>query len=220
MAWGWYAAALIFALGDWYAVLTGRQRLRGLTKPAVMLVLIAGFWLAGGWHGSGFWFGLGLVFSLAGDVLLLLPPGFFIGGLAAFLLAHVCYIVGLNDSPPPLRWEVFAVLAILFGVDFFGYRRLRRAIFARPKGHWLRYPIFGYVVVISLMVFSAALTLFRPEWPGSAAVLVCLGAILFYCSDLVLANDRFVAPIRYGRLIVIVTYHLAQAAIVTGVLLL
>jgi hypothetical protein len=35
----------------------------------------------------------------------------------------------------------------------------------------------------------------------------------------VLANDRFVAPIRYGRVIVIVTYHLAQMLIIAATLL-
>jgi len=45
----------------------------------------------------------GLVFSLAGDVFLMLPGArFFRLGLMSFLVAQVCYIIGLNPSLPPL----------------------------------------------------------------------------------------------------------------------
>ena len=46
------------------------------------------------------WFVAALVFSLAGDVLLMLPREQFVAGLSAFLVAHLCYIVGFwTDGP-------------------------------------------------------------------------------------------------------------------------
>ena len=59
--------------------------------------------------------------SLAGDVLLLVPgPRFFMLGLAAFLLAHVCYIVGLNPTLPPLSSA--GVLVVVAAVGGWLYR--------------------------------------------------------------------------------------------------
>lgn len=50
--------------------------------------------------GSHAWILLGLCLSLAGDVLLMLPSDRFIQGLAAFLVAHLCYNVGFAQG----RW--------------------------------------------------------------------------------------------------------------------
>jgi uncharacterized membrane protein YhhN len=73
--------------------------------------------------------------------------------------------------------------------------------------------------VISLMLFFAATTLFRPAWIPLPAILVILGAGLFYLSDAVLAYDRFVCPVKVGDLIVMMTYHLGQILIAGGTLL-
>ena len=48
--------------------------------------------------------------------------------------------------------------------------------------------------------------------------LVGLGASLFVVSDTVLAMGRFVQARRWTSVVVMVTYHLAQALIVAGLL--
>jgi len=216
--WGWYATVLSIAAIDWLAVGFNHPRWRLISKPGMMLVLITGFTLAGGWQGAGAWFGLGLTFSLVGDVLLMLPPGYFISGLAAFLLAHLAYIIGFNQSliMPDLE-IIFPVLGLII-IDIFGYRRIRTSLMCRQKDRWIRFPILGYMIVISLMLFSSLLCWFRPDWPHPAAALVSLGAFLFYVSDTTLAFNRFCRPVRGGQVVVIVSYHLAQIAIVAGVL--
>jgi hypothetical protein len=47
--------------------------------------------------------------------------------------------------------------------------------------------------------------------------LVSFGAALFYFSDIVLAWNRFVSPIKNGRMLNIGMYHIAQIMIVVGV---
>jgi alkenylglycerophosphocholine/alkenylglycerophosphoethanolamine hydrolase len=215
----WLALALVFALGDWYAVAAGNSRIRAFTKPAVMLALLAGFTLVGGWQAPTLWFGLGLIFSLTGDVLLMLPPGFFIGGLLSFLIGHVMYVLGFMHGFIFQGWIVLFPLILLAMIDCLIYLRLRRALLAREKGRWLRFPVLIYLVVISLMFLSALLTLQRSDWPRPAAWLAAAGALLFLISDTVLANNRFVSPIRGGRVIVIITYHLGQIALIAGALL-
>jgi uncharacterized membrane protein YhhN len=65
----------------------------------------------------------------------------------------------------------------------------------------------------------AVSTFFRYDWNTNAAALTGAGGILFFTSDLLLAFDRFVKPVRHGALIIMVTYHLAQIALVGGALL-
>ena len=65
------------------------------------------------------WFVVALVFSLAGDVFLMLPnEDLFVPGLGSFLVGHVAYIVGLlvaGISPLALVVGV-VVVAVLIAV--------------------------------------------------------------------------------------------------------
>ncbi len=219
MSWPWLATAFGFALVDWHNVAVGKYKWRPLTKTLVILALLAGFTWVGGWQGEYFWFGIGLVFSMAGDVLLALPPRFFLPALSSFLLCHVFYLIGFSQGLTTPGWGVIFPLITLAAADFFIYRRLRRALLARPKSRWLRFPIHFYQIMISLMLFAAMLTLWRTDWPRLAAWLASGGALLFFISDTTLAFNRFAAPIRGGKLIVIISYHLGQIALIAGVLL-
>src|SRR5689334_7721615 len=104
------AATLVVAVADWWAVSADRRSLEYLLKPLTMVVLIAAAVslpeadLTDGSATARWMFVAALVCSLAGDVFLMLDEKFFIGGLIAFLLGHVMYIIGLLqlDITPPL----------------------------------------------------------------------------------------------------------------------
>ena len=133
-----------------------------------------------------------------------------------FLLAHLCYIVGLNPTLPPCPALVFLVVVAVVGVT------LDRSIVAglRRQGQTsLLVPVAIYSLVLGLMLFSAWATLFRPEWTPPRQALVITGATLFFASDAMLAWNRFVAPSFWLRMLVIVTYHLGQVALVTSIAL-
>jgi uncharacterized membrane protein YhhN len=213
----WWPLAV--AAVDWAAVAGGRpwRRLEWAAKPGAMLALMA--WLAwraapAGWPGPVEWFLAALAGSLAGDVLLMLPPRFFVGGLAAFLLAHLAYAAGFlaEGLPPAGAWllalPVAAAAAWLFV-------RLRRALLARGDGGLVG-PVGVYAAAISLMVVCGLATLLRAAWSGPPGWLAAGGALLFMASDSVLAWDRFVRPVRHGRLVVMVTYHLGQIGLIAG----
>ncbi|HSV85690.1 MAG TPA: lysoplasmalogenase [Levilinea sp.] len=208
----WTAAAL--AASDWVATAFGWRNVRLLTKPATLLVLIAWFIQAGG----PFWFSLGLIFSLAGDVLLMLPARFFLGGLAAFLLAHVAYIIGFGLLPLPLHWGALLALIAVVAAGLFSMSKIRKGVRANPNSQKMLIPIQGYSLIISLMLFAALLTLMRPEWPLQAALFASVGAALFFISDSVLAYCRFCGRLFADKLIVMVTYHLAQFSIALAVI--
>jgi uncharacterized membrane protein YhhN len=154
-----------------------------------------------------------------GDVLLMISlDRLFLAGLATFLCAHVTYIIGFNTPLPKLSvWGLF--LAILIGIG--GMRLLRRivaSLAARGQAR-LRIPIVVYGVVISVMLLSAMLKLTDLSWQAGAALSVSAGAFLFYLSDVILAWNKFVAPIQRGRVYNILAYHLGQIALIAGVVL-
>ncbi len=212
-------AAFVFAGLEALAVWKGWLKLELAAKPAVMLCLFAWLTLTAGLQGALLWFGLGVLFSLAGDVALIFSDRFFLVGLVAFLFAQIAYVMGFN-TPLPKTSAIWSLgMAVVLGV---GAVRVIRPIVAgvRAQGQpRLVGPVVVYSVVITLMLLSALLTLFRPEWRSMPALLVSAGAFLFYLSDIVLAWNRFVAPIRRGRVLNIGLYHLGQIAIVTGVIL-
>jgi uncharacterized membrane protein YhhN len=211
--------ALAFAALEVLALWKNIPRLEIIAKPAVMIVLLYLLRASTELSGAPFWFGLGILFSLMGDVLLMISlDRLFLAGLATFLCAHVTYIIGFNTPLPKLSvWGLF--LAILIGIG--GMRLLRRivaSLAARGQAR-LRIPIIVYGVVISVMLLSAMLKLTDLSWQAGAALSVSAGAFLFYLSDVILAWNKFVAPIQRGRVYNILAYHLGQIALIAGVVL-
>ncbi len=207
------------AVAHWFVFARQWRTREYIAKPAVMVFLLIWLVTSAGLQSPLTWFALGLVFSLAGDVFLMLSvERFFLPGLAAFLLAHVAYIVGINDPLPQLSLGALGI-ALLLGVSGVRVsRRIVRAIDEKGLSH-LRWPVIIYANVITLMLLSALLTLYREEWLTGAALLVSVGATLFYISDLILAWNKFVTPIKNGRLYNIALYHLGQITLMVGVVL-
>jgi uncharacterized membrane protein YhhN len=210
-------AALGFAALEALALRNNNPRLEYVAKPAVMVALFLWLWTSVGLQGALLWFGLGIMFSLAGDVLLMISlDRLFLPGLAAFLCAHATYIIGFNTPPPALSvWGI--ILAVIVGLS--GVRLLRRIVAPLPaQGQSrLRIPILIYGSVISLMLLSAMIKLTDTSWDAAAALLAALGAFLFYLSDIILAWIKFIAPLQNGRIYNILTYHLGQIALIAGV---
>jgi uncharacterized membrane protein YhhN len=117
-------AAVVFQLQDWVATGFNWKLVRYITKPATLLILILWFVQIGGLEGRLLWFGLGLVFSLAGDIFLMLPSRFFIGGLIAFLLG-MFFISSdlilprcLSNGAPCWHWlQYWGLVSLLFEVQ-------------------------------------------------------------------------------------------------------
>lgn len=215
---GWFLAAGLLAVSDWLAVFFEKRGWRWLTKTGAMLCLIAAFAISGGWQISG-WFGVGLIFSLAGDAFLLLPSRFFLAGLAAFLVAQLAYILAFHHPPAPLLINNLLSTGFLLLIALAAFRRFSAALPAESRVKRLRWAILIYILAISAMLYSALTTLWNPAWPLSAAALAVTGALFFYFSDWTLANQRFVRSTRIGRLTVMVTYHLAQFLLTLAFLL-
>lgn len=192
----------VFAVVDWAAVWLQRRVVEWVCKPAVMVGLLA--WaLVLDVEGPGaqrWWFVAALAFSLAGDVFLMLPRPAFLSGLASFLVGHLCYAGGFLVEGYELRWAAMAS-----GLMVAGALRLGDPIVKAVSGRTMKRAVIAYMTVISVMVAFAA---------GTGDGLAFAGAGLFYVSDAHLAWNKFVAPLPWGKVRIIVTYHVAQFLLV------
>lgn len=208
----WVAALVTAALfaADWWAVWHRRPDVERLAKPAAMVGLLTVALAAGATDSSaGRWLLLALVLGLVGDVFLLEDtPSRFVGGLAAFLVGHLAYVasfVAVGLDRPAWGWVGVVVLLVALVV---GRRILPGAV--AQGGVALAVPVAVYMAVIGAMAVLG--------W-ASGRPLVGLGASLFVVSDTVLAMGKFVQDRPWTHVVVMVTYHLAQALIVVGLLI-
>ncbi|KFN47865.1 hypothetical protein N790_07280 [Arenimonas malthae CC-JY-1] len=146
---------------------------------------------------------LGVVFSLAGDVLLMLPQGLFLGGLVAFLLAHLCFIVALwpggGARANALAVSAYAVLAAV-NVGL---------LWPHVPGA-MRGPVLAYVAVLVLMAALAAARAGSLRSDGALAGpsrLAAVGGALFVLSDSLLAWNHFRGGLPLALLWVLATYY-------------
>ncbi len=153
-----------------------------------------------------YWIGAGLVFSLAGDVFLMLPSDRFIQGLLSFLIAHVLYMVGFTYLEGiPTGWTA-GVLLVVMGVMLY---------LLGPNLGKLKIPVIIYMLALLGMAWFASNALHGP-YP-SAAAYATLGAVLFVASDATLALNRFRQPFAAAQAVVLGTYFLAQWLIAQSV---
>jgi uncharacterized membrane protein YhhN len=122
----WLILALLFAGMGALAVWKGWRRVEYITKPAVILSLLTGLVLGTGLRGSAVWFGLGLLFSLLGDMILLFShESMFLAGLIVFMLTHLCYLIGFREQMlAPSAWSLVLIFIILLNA----VRLLRRIV--------------------------------------------------------------------------------------------
>lgn len=140
---------------------------------------------------------VGLALSWIGDLLLGLPRTF-LGGLVAFLLAHVAYAVGFGVRGTSIEMAVAAVVVAVIAAA--AWRWLRPYL-----DDGMRTPVAAYVVVISAMVILAV-----GAGGSSGDWRITVGAAAFFVSDLAVARDRFVSPGIVNRMWGLPLYYAGQ----------
>jgi alkenylglycerophosphocholine hydrolase len=200
--------ALAFSLLDWIAVARRLRALEYVCKPAAASAfLAAALALDPASTSSRTWCCVALALCVLGDTLLMLPRDAFLPGLAAFAAAQLSFTVSFALQNPTIARLVIG-LGLVVPCALILTRRLLGAIVA--EGDTTMVPPVGlYVVVIAAMVVSAI--------AGGTAFGIA-GAILFLVSDSLIGEDRFVSPRVWHPVAIMVTYHLALAGLVLGLL--
>jgi uncharacterized membrane protein YhhN len=210
----WIIFFLLILSGDIAGIELQNETIESICKPLLMIIL-AGYFLSqtNEWAGNlKKWIVIALFFSWVGDVLLMFQQKnelFFMLGLAAFLLAHIFYIVffhlvRLREGIKSNMWLLLIVVtyyAILIS-------------FLSPYLGKMKLPVRVYGIVISFMLMLAMHMLFmKNKKPGRWMV---LGAFLFVISDSLLAINKFYQDIPLAGVLIMLTYGLAQLFIMEG----
>jgi len=188
----WVAAAIVGACYGVFLVvtavrlpagaeLTGQFTLQPAVK-ALTAVLLAGAALTHPVARERRWLIAALLFSAAGDFLLAMPwwkPSFVLG-LAAFLIAHLCFLAALIPlvarSRPRLAGAAVMVLACVVLLVWFWPRLLAEG---------MAVPVMVYIAVLGAMVCAALLARLPTPWTA-------LGAVCFAVSDGMIGIGKFV----------------------------
>ena len=158
----------------------------------------------------------GLVFSLFGDVFLMLPRDRFVAGLLSFLIAHLLYVRAFTDGanaglayyPGGFRFTPWAL------VPFLIYTAVLLRILLPHVPRALKVPVIVYAAALLVMAWQAAE---RGASGASGGALAMAGGVLFVASDSALALDRFRRRFPAAQPLVLGTYFLAQTLIALSV---
>lgn len=152
------------------------------------------------------WLLAALLFSAAGDFLLAMPwwePSF-VGGLGAFLIAHLCYLVALVPLARLTRPRAIGATGVVLACAL-----LLIWFWPHLAADGLTVPVTLYIAVLGAMVCAALLAELPTRWTA-------LGAVFFAVSDAMIGISEF---IRHDQLLAVPiwwAYALAQVLITAG----
>lgn len=204
----------IMVIGYFLGLALGQDTLQFIFKPLLISSLLFYFVVATKNAPSTLkkWITGALVFSIAGDTLLMFANTnelFFILGLCAFLVAHLCYILTFHQIRTRHHIAGKWYTAIIVVIYYFLIIN-----FLLPFLGGLKYPVIIYGLVISFMLL-VAMHLYDLEDNLTARYLLT-GAILFVVSDSVLAINKFYQPYPWGGWAIMITYVWAQWLLIRG----
>jgi uncharacterized membrane protein YhhN len=147
-----------------------------------------------------------LLFSAVGDFLLAMPwwePSF-VGGLGAFLLAHLCFLGALVPLVVVSRPRLFAAAIVIAACV-----ALLVWFWPRLQSEGLTIPVVLYMTVLAAMVCAALLARLPTGWTA-------LGAVCFAVSDGMIGISEFVRGDQLLAVPVWWAYAAAQVLITAG----
>ena len=206
---------VVASVGEILSEIIGLLYLHQVCKPLIMITLGIYYLCHPEFRSPAVW--LAIFFSLVGDVLLMFEDGdpkFFMMGLAAFLIAHIFYILSyrqhqdksLEKSLKGIQKIRFSFPIVLAGTGLI--------VILYPSLGSLKIPVVVYALVLIVMVLNSVFRFGRTT--NVSFSLVFLGSILFMFSDSMLAINKFFKPIPAAGVWIMSSYILAQFFIVHG----
>jgi uncharacterized membrane protein YhhN len=146
----------------------------------------------------------GLLLGMAGDIFLALPQRkMFLFGLVSFLLGHLFYIPAFFSVAETSIWTWIGLLTVCV-LSIWIYSWLR------PHLGSMNILVLLYVIIISIMVSGAWTVLGDLDLNRSGRIMVFVGALSFYFSDVFVARDRFIGRQFLNRLVGLPLYYAGQ----------
>ena len=197
-------------------ILIGREDITWFLKPFLLPFLIVAVYFHQRFSSKKILL-TALILSWIGDIILLFADKgelYFIGGLIAFLLSHIFYILLFNKQLKIYLKKSRTIYWI--GITSIITYLLVMMVVLMPYLGDLLLPVFVYAMTISIMLLFALKGFLN--WQKPANIYIFIGAIIFVASDSVLAFDKFYAAIPYRSFFIMSTYLAAQYLIVIGIL--
>tara|TARA_Y100000031_G_scaffold146702_1_gene180903 strand:+ start:165 stop:785 length:621 start_codon:yes stop_codon:yes gene_type:complete len=141
-----------------------------------------------------------LVFSLMGDIFLMLPKNRFIHGLLSFLIAHLFFIYAFSSNlgTPFHFWSFIPVILFFLTMVRILWSHLGK----------MKILVIIYALIISTMLLSSIELWLQQKEAWSSFVIA--GGLLFCCSDSLLGYNRFAKPLKNAQFFILTTYYAAQ----------
>ncbi len=207
-----FAVAIVEVFGEF----KDTDKIIYITKPLLMPLLIL-FYVFGTPINKIDWLiVVALIGAFGGDTFLMLKnkDKWFIFGMGAFLINQIFYAIAfflsITDIMAFNLWGLFLLGPAIF-ILFFTVPKFIK------KTEAFKIPVIVYMAAILIMHIAAVLRL--AEFQGLPFILVYLGSICYLFSDSFLALNKWERETREKRVIVMITYYMAQLCITIGVLL-
>jgi uncharacterized membrane protein YhhN len=196
-----------------FSIYAGWEPLRMISKIVLIPILTLHLFAVAGTAVSILVY-TAFLFAYLGDLALLQKGDiFFLAGMAAFIVSHICNSIcflRLQDKSHTRLREAFAAAIILMLVSAIMFGVLN------PYLGKLRLPVLCYMVIISIMSILAANTAGNERFRSLALGCFIPGAALFVVSDSLLALNKFVFNTMWLNMAVMLTYGLAQYFLAKG----
>lgn len=151
---------------------------------------------------------IGLCFAMLGDILLNIK---FIIGALLFAVGHICYFIAYNFV------QKFKLTDLIYGVAIF----IPSVIFILCMpffdfgGLLMKIIVVAYALIISLMVGKSIANLVAQ--PTAQNILIMVGSILFFFSDLMLLLNVFGNLSEVFDVLCLATYYPAECILATAI---
>ena len=200
---------ILVSLIDICAILLGNSIWQTLSKPLIIPALIAYYLIRT--TSMNKWYVIALIFSFAGDVLLLDKSNLFLMGIAAFLITQLLYISifakGLKDSSFVNKLKALLPFLVYFIVLITVLKPGLQDFFIPVLIYGLAISLFGTVALLNYLIKRDMISL-----------RLFTGAVLFILSDSLIAFNKFHHERSFYPVIIMITYIVAQYLIATYIL--
>jgi len=207
------AAALFITVSllDILGIVLDKYYLRFFFKPLILPTILLMYTLVR--IEKNKWYVAALIFSFLGDTFLLFDgKQYFMLGLGAFLLAHLCFIKVVLQKIGKASLNKM----LLSFVIFFGFL-LGLLFFLEGRLGAMQIPVVIYGLVITS--FGALSFANYLQNKNKAALILLIGTLIFISSDTMLAFNKFYAPDELLNFMVMLSYIVAQYLIFRAIVL-
>lgn len=151
---------------------------------------------------------VGYFIAVAADIIINFS---FLGGMAAFALAYTSLTLGLVGSHEALGISLVVGKIVISGLLAIGFASGVLAWLYRKIAVKYRFPSTLYLIAVLLPLSSIGLYYAITK----TSVVVGLGAIMLFVSDIAIIYNKYVKPLKQSVLIILGTYWLGLIGIST-----